>query len=396
MAKKDYLIGIYGTAYIEVFHRPVTGALRYCEQAGGFNIVDFRMSHLPELEKTTTPPWSGKVDGVITAFGLLPGVTAKQSADWCLSGGAPVVSVAADWFDPRIPTVYVDRPSLAKLATEHLLECECKSYLYWGYINSAGSKARAAAFREELTKSGKKLSVVETDYVYVGSYDDKRRLEQETKVAEFLQTLPKPIGLWALNDNFARAACLICEQLKLQVPEQVKILGVDDFALARMHHPTISSIRTPGEEIGYQAMRELHKLIERKRGVRETVLVKATELAIRESTVKDQTMAGDLETVMEYIERHACQGVTVEQILSIVGGSQRSLSDRFREHFGRSITEEIQRVRLERAKNLLTQTKLSMTRIASMIGYAETAAFSKFFRKAMGVSPREYRDQAKK
>ena len=393
MAKNDYLIGIYGTANIEVFHRPINGALRYCEQFGGFNIMDFRMMQLPEQSALQPPPWGGKVDGVIVAFGLLPENNAKESADWCLSGGVPVVSVAADWFDPRIPVVFVDRPSLAKLATDHLRECDCQSYIYFGYFNSTGSKARAAAFREVLSPSGKQLTVLETDRMYFGSYDDNRSIESEERLVAALRTLPKPIGVWALNDNFARAVCLICEQLKLRIPEQVKVLGCDDIALARMYHPTISSIRTPGEEIGYQAMRELHKLIERKRGVRSTIQVKATELQIRESTFKTRTTPGDLDAVLEYIERHACSGVTIEQVLSIVGGSQRALSDRFREHVGHSISEEIQRVRLERAKALLSQTQLSMSRIASMTGYAETAAFSKFFHKATGISPRAYRDE---
>ena len=55
--------------------------------------------------------------------------------------------------------------------------------------------------------------------------------------------------------------------------------------------------------------------------------------------------------------------------------------------------QEIRRVRLERAKSLLRETRLSIGRIAVMVGFEEQAAFGKFFRQQTELSPREYREQ---
>lgn len=390
---QDYcLIGIYGTANHEIFHRPVSGVFRYCEQHGGFKLIDFRMIQLLDVVTAPPPPWRGKVQGVITGIGHSWGLTEKQTADWALSGGVPVVSVTADWYDPRVPMVCVSPTSIAALAADHLIECGSKSFLYFGFTNSAGSHQRSTEFAAALQRHKKKCMDVESTEYYAGSFEDEATLERETQLADYLVSLPKPIGVWALNDNYARAVCLMCERLKLQIPAQVKVLGVDDLAVSRTFLPTISSIRTPREEVGFRAMRELHKLIQGKRGSQQPIEIDATELVARDSTLVDRPCYGDMQTVLDYIAQHACAGVTVEQILSLVGGSQRALSEHFRTQVGHSISDEIQRVRLEHAKSLLAQTHLSMTRIASMVGYAETAAFSKFFRKATGISPRAYRD----
>ena len=56
----------------------------------------------------------------------------------------PTVSVAADWFDPRIPACVGDSDSMGKLAARHLIDCGCKSFLYVGFAHSTGSAAQAA------------------------------------------------------------------------------------------------------------------------------------------------------------------------------------------------------------------------------------------------------------
>lgn len=388
-------IAIYGIPQLEIFHRPVEGAVRYCEEQGGFQIRDFRLARLLDLNDLSPPPWRGRADGVILALGS-DEASAKQAADWVLSGGVPAVSVAADWFDPRVPVVYVDRISLAELATKHLIECGCKSFLYFGYYYSAGSQARATSMCKTLAMRGHKLIEVSSQHLYVGSYEDESAILTETELIKLLGSLKKPIGVWALNDNYARAVCLACEHLDLAVPGQVKVLGVDDLSIARMYHPTISSIRTPGEEVGYLAMRELHKMLDGKKGVRSTIEVKATELIERDSTSGLAQGSNDLNTALDYIARHACQGVTVDQLVKIVGTTRRTLEKRFQEQLGYSPGDEIRRVRLERAKTLLQQTDLSMSRIAAMIGYEETAAFSKFFRNGTGMSPRAFRTSSLK
>ena len=86
--------------------------------------------------------------------------------------------------------------------------------------------------------------------------------------------------------------------------------------------------------------------------------------------------------------------MTVDQLVDLACVSRRTFEQWFRKEVGRSPGEEILRVRVERAKRLLTTSELSMSQIARMVGYEQTAGFSKFFRRETGTSPRKFRSRA--
>jgi len=73
--------------------------------------------------------------------------------------------------------------------------------------------------------------------------------------------------------------------------------------------------------------------------------------------------------------------------------SRRMLEIRFREVLGRSPAAEIRRVRLERARRLLIETRLPIPRIAVACGFVEPGSLARAFRKEFGVSPSKLRDQ---
>lgn len=391
MDAKPLRIGIYGDSQLEVTHRVVAGMMRYCDEAGGFALRDFRLSGL-SLDLANEPQlWKGKVDGVVLSVGRGK-ATSAEVADWVVAGGTPAVSTTSDWFDPRVPSFIVDRPSVAELAAQHLIDCGCASFLFFGFEDSAGSQARAAALRTALAGRRLKLAECCTGHHYTGGFEDRAPAQAEDGLLKAFRSMRKPIGVWTVNDVFANAVCIACEQMGFDVPQEVKVLGADDLAIARFRQPRISSIRTPGEEVGYRAMRTLHQMIRgNTRAVRPLTEVPATELIARESTVGARQSAGNLDDIKSYIARNACAGISVDQLVDVAGTSRRSFEKWFQEAVGHSPGEEIMRVRLERAKHLLQTTDLSMGRISSMVGYANSPAFTRFFRNLTGKSPKQFR-----
>ena len=71
--------------------------------------------------------------------------------------------------------------------------------------------------------------------------------------------------------------------------------------------------------------------------------------------------------------------------------SRRSLEKRFREIIGRTILEEIQLTRLERAKRLLLETTYPISKVAEIAGFGSAGYFIQFFQKQVGNTPRKYR-----
>jgi LacI family transcriptional regulator len=70
---------------------------------------------------------------------------------------------------------------------------------------------------------------------------------------------------------------------------------------------------------------------------------------------------------------------------------RRTLERRFRQAMGRSILSEIRRAHIERAKQLLSATQLSMPAIAESCGFSNASRFGITFRQLTGVTPSEHR-----
>ena len=94
------------------------------------------------------------------------------------------------------------------------------------------------------------------------------------------------------------------------------------------------------------------------------------------------------------IRDHASTAVGIEELLTRVPVSRSALFRRFKEHLGRSPKEEMTRVRIERAKELLRNSTLSVAAVAERAGYSEAKHFIVIFRQATGVTPLRYRKQS--
>ena len=269
-----------------------------------------------------------------------------------------------DWQDPRVPCFFSNVKSLAEIAARHLIEGAVTSCLYVGYSGSRASSKRGVELAAALPAGDFAFKLVQytTDCLLGGFLDDEKLVRREKRLIELLRTSRKPLGVWTVNDNYARAVCLLCEDLRLRVPVDVRVLGCDDLAVARTSRPTISSIRTPGEQAGYLAMRTLDNMLKGSRPPRHPVEVTGAELAPRRSTVESSATKGDLEDILEYMARHACASLTVEDLSENFMVSRRKLEKQFRAAVGHSPGQEIQRVRLEQAKKLLGQSQLSISR----------------------------------
>jgi LacI family transcriptional regulator len=385
------VIGIYGPLLSESFHRAIAGILGHLDKQGEFQIRDFRMADTSSTENYTSPPWQGRADAVVVSFGRPDGMSDAATADWVLSGGVPAVSLAADWRDPRIPTIGNDQQAIGALAARHLQSCGCQSFLFVGYSLSTGSATRGEAFRAALQASGRPVVLHSMHEILLGSPDDEEAVLRDEVLLAHLRTLPKPLGVWALNDQFASAVYLLCEKLRLMIPDHVRVLGVDDLVIARMLRPMLSSIRTPSEAIGRRALAVLHVLLQGQPVTTPIIAVGGAELVPRASTEAKQAGDNKMEAARAYIAQHACAGVSVKEVAQVMDLTRRTLERSFRQFAGHSPGHEIHLVRLARAQELLRQPNISISRISAMVGFAETASFSKFFHKLEGMSPRAYR-----
>ena len=395
--RKKIRVGVYGSGWNEYVERPFRGVLAAAREDRRVVVCDCRLSSTDDdfHANMEYPPWTGKLDGVVLAVGLGDAKNPQQVADWITRGGVPVVNIAADVLHPRIPTVCTDPGSIARLAAEHLLACGCRRFLHVGFSRSIGSRRRAEAFRGVLANRG--FGLAEYDFqVKLEETKDCPDLSSDSQaLAPLLKASPQPLGVLALGDPFARAVWRICDDLGLQVPRQVAIVGMNDLPLAFAQKPTLTSIRYPGEEVGCRAMQLLLKLIDGGRSPRKPIGIRTTQLFARESTTGTFEEADEMTSALETIRRRACAGLSVLHLTNLLGVSRRWLELEFRKHLGRSPLQEINRVRLATARQLLEETDLPIHQIATMTGFSWTAGLTNFFKKHSSISATEYRQWAR-
>jgi signal transduction histidine kinase/DNA-binding LacI/PurR family transcriptional regulator/AraC-like DNA-binding protein len=92
-----------------------------------------------------------------------------------------------------------------------------------------------------------------------------------------------------------------------------------------------------------------------------------------------------------YMQQNYAHTLSRAEIAAAVGVSEDYLSRIFNKELGLSPWEYLNRYRVLQARLLLTASKDSITRIASLVGFDDPAYFSRVFQKIVGCSPREYR-----
>ena len=93
----------------------------------------------------------------------------------------------------------------------------------------------------------------------------------------------------------------------------------------------------------------------------------------------------------DYIEMHAEDELSLSILAKYVGYSEYHLSRKFKQEMGVSIGSYIRYARVERAKYLLTNTKFSISQIASDLHFCSGSHFSSAFLDVTGKKPQEYR-----
>ena len=133
----------------------------------------------------------------------------------------------------------------------------------------------------------------------------------------------------------------------------------------------------------------LEKAIRNAKSRKKSIL---KEEKIRKLNEGVQSAEKNVEKVKTYIETHFKEELTRESLASEVFMNPDYLSKLFKKNTGSSLMDYVTKVRIERAKELLERTVLTISEIAIETGYSNTAYFTKMFKKyTNGVTPREYR-----
>lgn len=99
----------------------------------------------------------------------------------------------------------------------------------------------------------------------------------------------------------------------------------------------------------------------------------------------------DIRQVKQYLDAHYSENIGIEEIGSQFFYNTVYLTRKFKKIYGKSIGSYLLERRMERAKELLEDSKLGVSQVASEVGYDNFSYFSRLFKKKTGYAPKDYR-----
>jgi LacI family transcriptional regulator len=343
--------------------------------------------------------WSG--DGVL---GFL---RAKEIWQQLQDSKLPAVNVSNVDPGPGIPAVRRDFAAIGELAAEYFLH---RGFEHHGFYSRTAPdmemrRTLERAFIGRLQREGHACSVLyqkaaprpvalSGQDAWSVSSDKSGSAAEDRELLDWLKSLPRPVGILAMDDLYAARLLVACRDLGLSVPEEVAVLGKgNDELVCRLTRPSLSSIIEDNPEVGYQAAALLHRLMDGAKPPSAPVQVAPGAIVDRQST--NVTVTGDthVRKALRYIAEHACDPITVADVVRQLPIHRTRFEFLFRRALHRPPYTEITRVRMDRAKELLAATSRSVAEIAAQCGFANYSSFSVAFKRQTSLSPRAYRKQ---
>jgi LacI family transcriptional regulator len=215
---------------------------------------------------------------------------------------------------------------------------------------------------------------------------------EQTALARWIAELPKPVAVFVVNDSRGQRLLEACRRVGAAVPDEVAVLANEnDELVCSMATPPLSSLIAATEKMGYEAARLLDRVMAGGPRPRNVVSFAPLGVATRQSTDVQAHADPVVARAVRFIREHAGDGIRVPQVLAQVGVSRTNLDRRFRAALGRTPHDEIVRVQLQRAMELLAQTTLKTLAVAEKAGFRHVEYMGVVFRKKLGLTPGEYR-----
>lgn len=346
--------------------------------------------YLSEHNRGDKPPtWLNHWDG----HGIIARIENPAIANTLRNIPIPIVDVSAARLVPSLPWFETDDGAIAHMAFDHLVERGFKHFGYAGDSRFNWSKWRCEHFQNSVRAASFDCSIFNPQPAG-GADEDADAENLVTDLARWIEKLPKPVGILACYDFLGQQVLDACRRLNLAVPDEVAVLGVDnDELLCELSDPPLTSVVPNMHRTGYEAAALLDSMMAGKTARGETHLIPPVGIATRQSTdvlvIEDRNVA----RAVHFIRHNACQGIKVNDVLRVAPQSRTLLESRFKRLLGRTPHEEILRVRLNKVKQLLVETDLSLEQIAERTAFTHVEYLSVAFRREIGIPPSQFRAQ---
>src|SRR5688500_14639964 len=280
----------------------LTGVARYIQEHEPWAVYLKPFGVEKSLDKWLSQ-WRG--DGIIAAV-------KDPASDVIVDRGIPVVDVVGVLRHEHVPLVHTNDRSVGKLGAEHLLERGFRNFGFCEYTGEFWSIARREGFIETVKRAGYDCAVHEIPMPGPGTGGPDVWEQQQRSLAQWLQGLPKPLGVMTTNDLMGQQLLEACLRLRIRVPEEVAVVGADnDEPICRIAAPPLSSVIINDHQRGYEAAALLDRMMSGEPPPAEPIYVEPAGVATRASTDIMAIEDAAVVTALRILRERACSRINV-------------------------------------------------------------------------------------
>lgn len=310
--------------------------------------------------------------------------------------GIPLVSTLYQHHGQGVAGVYLDPMSMGLVAAEHLID---RGFSRFQLFYNDASRHHEHVFSACVDRLEKDGVAYEINRFPDGDTDDSEFwIRMEQRVVELIDVLEPPVAIFIDSAVIARMLVELCKHRGLHVPQDVAVLSLRNPEQLLEIPVSISAIQDNYHRVGFEAAKLLDSLMDDEPIPSKPILIKSPGVVARASTdyfaVDDSLVA----QALQYMSTHLKEKIYVEDIADALGVSPPTLYSRFEAALGRTLGDEIRRLRTSMVRVMLTDKNLGLKEIAKRAGFGSTDVMSRSFKAAFGTSPGAYRkqqDQAK-
>ncbi len=301
--------------------------------------------------------------------------------------GIPVVDLTAARKDIRLPRVSSDNAEIGRVAAKHLIEKRFSRAAWfstgWGYQHEERFKGFSAMFKTPVERWAWALAPEKTNA------DDwkalTRWLERKIKSATL------PIGVMCFDDEDASRMESVVLGMGRSVPGDVAIVGAgNDTLLCECQPVSISSVRNNLTRNGHAGAALLKRLMDGAKKPVKPILIQPQGVEARASSDTLAVTSPLVRRAKTIYEENLKNPPSTVQLAEMLGVSRATLDRAVMDDIGLSPAQMLIRLRIDQAKRLLSEGRLSVSETAYALGFCNPSHFSNLFRRHTGTSPTKY------
>jgi LacI family transcriptional regulator len=341
------------------------------------------------LAREKVIPWGWQGDGILAWLGAW-----DELSEFVERENKPTVDFSFRRPHLQFPRVLEDHARAAQLVADHFVSRGLTHFMFYSDSANWSYDERGSAFVATLSRTQHDCTWLKWHESPMFQTDREQWKRKRSWLAAELKRAPKPLAIFAANDQHAVDVLEAAEAADLAVPDEVAIVGAENYLLApdAMDIP-LSSVDTNLEMLGYRGAELLDGLMRGKPAPKEPIRIPPTGVVVRKSSDLLAVGHPGVARSLRFIWEHCHEPISVKDLVGVAAMSRRGLHKAFLEHLDRTPGQELHRVRIERAKQLLAGSGHKIEVLAGMCGYQSANSFIIAFKQATGLSPAQFRNQ---